>query len=298
MIDILHESLLQITTYFALTISLASFWISTDKRISLVLFSISVIIGLISGGINYLSLASITVFGFLIYLFYQKNFSAPIKVLLFFSILILTVLTFLHKVPGYDNWQAVKDIKLSRNSATFEMWFNFDKPLIAFFLLFFAYKPISRIVQYKEIFNRSFIFFVPLIIVLFIFGTAVSYVVFDPKLPSFTLILLWMVKMLFFTVIAEEFFFRFFLQNNLTILFKKLKHAEIWGLILTSMIFGLFHFSGGWAFAFLAFVSGLLYGGVYLKTKYIESAILLHFLVNLVHFFFFSYPYYSQIASG
>lgn len=297
MIDILHESLLQITTYLTLAISLSSFWISTDKRIPLVLFSISVIIGLISGGINYLSLASIIVFGSLIYLFYQKNFSASIKILLFFSILILTVLTFLHKVPGYDNWQAVKDIKLSKDSAALEIWFNFDKPLIAFFLLLFAYKPISRIVQYKEIFNRSFLFFAPLIMVLSIFGTAIGYVVFDPKLPSFTLILLWMVKMLFFTVIAEEFFFRFFLQNNLTTIFKKFKHAEILGLILASLIFGLFHFSGGWAFVFLAFISGLLYGGVYLRTKYIESAILLHFLVNLTHFFFFSYPHYSQIAS-
>lgn len=297
MIDLLHESLLQIATYLTLAISISSFWISTDKRIPLVLFSISIIIGLISGGINYLSLASIIVFGFLIYLFYKKNFSAPIKVLLFFSILILTVLTFLHKVPGYDNWQAVKDIKLSKNSAALEMWFNFDKPLIAFFLLLFAYKPVSKIVQYKEIFNRSFLFFMPLITTLFIFGTAINYIVFDPKLPSFTLILLWMVKMLFFTVIAEEFFFRFFLQNNLTAVFKKFKHADICGLVLASLIFGLFHFSGGLAFVFLAFVSGLMYGGIYLRTKYIESAILLHFLVNLTHFFLFSYPHYSQIAS-
>lgn len=296
MIDLLHESLLQIVTYITLAISLSSFWISTDKRIPSVLFSISVIIGLISGGINYLSLASIIVFGSLIHLFYQKNFSAPIKVLLFFSILIFTVLTFLHKVPGYDNWQAAKDIKLSKNSAAFEMWFNFDKPLIAFFLLLFAYKPVSKIVQYKEIFNRSFLFFVPLIMVLSIFGTAISYIVFDPKLPSADLVLLWMIKMLFFTVMAEEFFFRFFLQNNLTTIFKKFKHAEIYALVLASLIFGLFHFSGGLAFVFLAFISGLLYGGVYLRTKYIESAILLHFLVNLTHFFFFSYPHYSQIA--
>ena len=297
MIDLLHESLLQIVTYFTLAISLSSFWISTDKRIPLVLFFISVVVGLIAGSINYLSLASIVTFGVLTYLFYQKNFSTSIKTLLFFSILILTILTFLHKVPGYDNWQAVKDIKLSKNSAAFEMWFNFDKPLIAFFLLLFAYKPASKIVQYKEILNRSFLFFVPLLTALFIFGTAIGYVVFEPKMPSFTLILLWMVKMLFFTVIAEEFFFRFFIQNNLTAIFKKFKHAEIWGLILASLIFGLFHFSGGWAFVFLAFISGLLYGGVYLRTKYIESAILLHFLVNLTHFFFFSYPHYSQIAS-
>jgi membrane protease YdiL (CAAX protease family) len=297
MIDLLHESLLQIATYLTLAISLSSFWISTDKRIPLALFFISLVIGLISGGISYLALVSIIAFGALIYLFYQKNFSTSIKTLLFFSIVILTVLTFLHKVPGYDNWQAVKEIKLSKNSADLEMWFNFDKPLIAFFLLLFAYKPVSRIVQYKEIFNRSFLFLVPLIMALSIFGTAIGYVVFDPKIPSFTLILLWMVKMLFFTVIAEEFFFRFFLQNNLTAIFKKVKHAEIWGLILASLIFGLFHFSGGLAFVFLAFVSGLLYGGVYLRTKYIESAILLHFLVNLTHFFFFSYPHYSKIAS-
>jgi membrane protease YdiL (CAAX protease family) len=216
---------------------------------------------------------------------------------LFLSILGLTVLTFIHKVPGYNNWQAVKEIKLSKDSNAFEIWFNFDKPLIAFFLLLFAYKPISKIIQYKELFNRNFLFFAPLAIGLLILGTAVNYIVFDPKLPSLVITLLWMIKMLFLTVMAEEFFFRFFLQNNLVIVFKKFKHAEILGLILASLIFGLFHFSGGLAFVFLAFVAGLLYGGVYLKTKYIESAILLHFLVNLTHFFLFSYPNYSPVVS-
>jgi len=294
MIDFLHESLLQITTYLFLVLSLSFFWITKDKRISFSLFLISIVVGLLSNGISYLSLISIIIFGALIYLFYKKNYITSIKVFLFFSITTLTVLTFSHKVPGYHNWQAFKELKLSKDSAVFDMWFNFDKPLIAFFLLLFIYNPISKALDYKEIIIKSFIFSIPTITILFALSLSNNYIIFDPKLPSFGITIFWIIKMLFFTVIAEEFFFRYFIQNNLTAVFKKFKHAKIVGLVLTSLVFGLFHLSGGLMFAILAFVSSLFYGGVYIKTKYIESAILLHFIVNSTHFFLFSYPYYSQ----
>ncbi len=297
MISIFQEFPLQILTYFILVLTFASFWISTDKRVPVVFFSISILLGLSAGSIDYIALLSIAIIGGLTYFFYQKKLSPIARVFLFISIFAVTILIFLHKMPGFSNWQVYPEIKLSEKSASFPFWLNFDKPLIAFFLLLFAYSPLTKLAEYKDIIKKSFPFLLGLIVVLFVFGTALQYVVFDPKLPSFDVTFLWAIKMLFFTALVEEFFFRFFIQNNVILVFKKFKHGQLIGLLLSSLLFGLFHFSGGISFVFLAFISGLIYGGVYLKTKRLESAILVHFVVNFMHFIFFSYPYFVGASS-
>jgi membrane protease YdiL (CAAX protease family) len=91
------------------------------------------------------------------------------------------------------------------------------------------------------------------------------------------------------------------LQNNIINLLKKsqffkTKNYQIIGLIFTAIIFGLTHFSGGFSLVLLAIISGFGYGFVYMRTGYIESAILLHFLINLSHFLFFSYPFNLPIS--
>jgi membrane protease YdiL (CAAX protease family) len=62
------------------------------------------------------------------------------------------------------------------------------------------------------------------------------------------------------------------------------------GWIPASILFGLGHLGGGWKLALLSLIAGLLYGRSYLKGR-IESAILLHFSVNLLHFLLFTYPW-------
>jgi membrane protease YdiL (CAAX protease family) len=294
MLDLLHQFPWEMATYFALSASFLSFWLSEGKTMPLILFLTSIIVGLIAGSLNYLSIISIFAFAALTYGFYQKDLSKTLKVVVFATILLLTVLSFLHMLPGYNNWQIYPSIKLSEKSAAFPLWFNFDKPLIAFFLLFFAYDPVRNVRQYKNILIKTLPFFLILSLFLSIFGALLGYAVFDPKLPEFKFILLWIFKMLFFTVLAEEIFFRFFIQNSFITLFGRLKNGEMIGLILAAILFGLFHFSGGISFVLLATVSGFLYGMVYLRTKCLESAILLHFAVNVLHFFFFSYPYYDK----
>jgi membrane protease YdiL (CAAX protease family) len=161
----------------------------------------------------------------------------------------------------------------------------------------FAYSPLRKSKDYKEIVIKTLPFFAYLFVALFIFGILLGYVVFDPKLPEAEIVVLWTVKMLFFTVLVEELFFRFFIQQNVIAAFKKFKNGEIIGLVISSLLFGLFHFSGGLNFVILASISGFLYGFVYIRTKYLESAILLHFVINAVHFFLFSYPHYLKISA-
>ena len=290
--------------YFSLVFLITnfiSFYFTKNKLFPTIFLILFLLIALISGIINFLSCGIILLFGFLIYSFYQKNFPAKIQIFIFFVIAIITILSFVHLLPSFNNIEVIKNLRLSKNSSDLNLWLNFDKPLIAIFMLFFAYQTPRKLNDYKKIFLQTGKIFLPLTLVVIGIGMIGKFLVFDPKLPSFNITSLWLIKILFLTIFPEEFFFRFFLQNNIINLLKKsqffkTKNYQIIGLIFTAIIFGLTHFSGGFSLVLLAIISGFGYGFVYMRTGYIESAILLHFLINLSHFLFFSYPFNLAIS--
>ena len=290
-------------SYISLTfliINLISFYCTKTKKLPIIFFAIALATALISGVVNFISSLIILLFGFLIYSFYQKKLSSPYKIFIYFGIFIIAILSFLHQLPGIDNIEFLTNIKLSKNSSNFDLWLNFDKPLIAIFLLFFIYNPPRKFSDYKNIFIQTLKLFVPLLIILLALGTYGNFLVFDPKFPSFEITFLWLIKMIFLTIFAEEFFFRFFIQNSVILLFKNSKYfsknPQIIGLIFTSILFGLTHFSQGFIFILLATICGFFYGLRFIRTRYIEASILLHFLINLTHFIFFSYPSALEIS--
>jgi len=247
----------QIFSYFSLIFLIAnliSFYCTKTKKLPIIFFSFSLATALIAGVINLLSCSIIFLFGFLVYSFYQKKSPSSHKVFIYFGIIIIAIFSFLHQIPSIDNIELLTNIKLSKNSSNFDLWLNFDKPLIAIFLLFFAYNPPKKFSDYK----------------------------------------------IFLTIFAEEFFFRFFMQNSIILLCKNSKYfsknSQIIGLIFTSIIFGLTHFSQGFVFILLATICGFFYGLIFIRTRYIEASILLHFLINLTHFIFFSYPSALEIS--
>ncbi len=95
----------------------------------------------------------------------------------------------------------------------------------------------------------------------------------------------------FLTCIAEEAFFRGFIQNRLCGYFQKASFSKGYALLITSTLFTVKHLIWSPDIATLGFVflASLLYGGVYLMSKRIESAIVTHFLLNFIHMTFFSY---------
>jgi membrane protease YdiL (CAAX protease family) len=116
-------------------------------------------------------------------------------------------------------------------------------------------------------------------------------VAFDLKLPQ--IFWLWPFVNILLVVIPEEVFFRGFVQQEI---YKAMGGkgilANVGCVTISALIFTLFHVGwvGSCAFLSLVFLSGLIYGGIYQYTKAIESSIFCHFALNLVHFFFFTYP--------
>lgn len=112
---------------------------------------------------------------------------------------------------------------------------------------------------------------------------------FEAKLPSFFALRAW--SNLFLTCIGEESFFRGFVQRELGMYLAGVKGGNLWALLISTLLFTGAHvyWSPNLEVLGFVFLASLLYGGVYLYKGRIESAILTHFLLNLVHMVFFSY---------
>lgn len=281
-----------ISPYLLLLFSIMAGIISSHK-ISIIFFLSAIITALIFHRISSTALLSITILGTSIYCYYNsKSNNLPLKLVLFLLISSITILIFLHKIPGYNNLPILNKIKLNENSAPFSIWLNFDKPMIVIFLLLLSPLTITLCLQdYKKIFKEGWMFFLVLPLLLIIAGIIANYVKFDFKIPAVTG--LWTINMLFFTCLSEELFFRYFLQNNLENFFQKFKYKHSISLIVTSIAFVFIHDLRSSNYIALVFITSIFYGLIYKKTDRIESAILLHFLVNLIHFLFLSYPYYA-----
>ncbi|MFQ5923913.1 MAG: lysostaphin resistance A-like protein, partial [Anaerolineales bacterium] len=165
---------------------------------------------------------------------------------------------------------------------------NWDKPMVGLLILAFGLDLIRSTSEWRHL-VRSLI---PLLTVggalVLLASFALGYVRVDVKLPDITLI--WALKNLLFTCMAEEALFRGFIQKEVTTLLSGLRWGRTAGLLLASALFGLAHFLGGVKYVLLASLAGVFYGLVYLKTNRIEASILFHFGLNLVHFLAFSYP--------
>jgi membrane protease YdiL (CAAX protease family) len=102
----------------------------------------------------------------------------------------------------------------------------------------------------------------------------------DVKWPEATP--LFLVVNLFLTVIAEEAFFRGFIQERFTVALSAYRWHKVAAITVSALLFGVAHV-----------VAGLGYAIAYQRTRRIESAIAAHFLLNAVHFLTLSYPYLS-----
>ena len=115
-----------------------------------------------------------------------------------------------------------------------------------------------------------------------------GYVNWQPKWTP--LFIIWAWGNLFFTCIAEEAFFRGFIQKNLMRVLSNITGGTALALLISSVLFGLAHLAGGVYYVILSIVAGIGYGWAYHRTQRIEAAILTHFTLNSLHFLFFTNP--------
>jgi hypothetical protein len=115
---------------------------------------------------------------------------------------------------------------------------------------------------------------------------------FAPKWPEFALQFIFCNLLL--TCVAEEAFFRGLLQRPLYQWLSQRgfgsNQAAWWAIVGVSILFGLAHLAGGFAYALVATVASVGYGWAYQRSGRIEVAIVAHAALNVVHLTLFTYP--------
>lgn len=123
-------------------------------------------------------------------------------------------------------------------------------------------------------------------------GAAVTmgYVRFEPKVPPGTLVRL--VSNLLFACIAEESFFRGLLQEEMHRAAERSRRSGLHAVAVavSAALFGAAHAHGGPHYVLLATMGGLTNALAYAKARKVEASVSTHFMLNAVHFVFFTNP--------
>lgn len=275
--------------FFALIAAFISFWVHRSAWLWGSFLIIACISAYNAGLITTLALIPIAALGFMQWML-VRNLQKTFRIILFLIASGISLALAMHMLPGFCNWQIQKNVVLSAGALPYNLWINFDKPFIGFFVLAFALPLIQSRSQLKATAKTAIPFSLLGILLLIFLSVYAGVVVWDPKIP--TVYFVWAIINLFLVAIPEEAFFRGFLQRELYQWLGKNALAAIASILIVSLLFALFHLFWVKSLPYVAFVfiTSVIYGSIYQYTKAIESSIFCHFLLNLVHFTFFTYP--------
>lgn len=271
-----------IATYFPLFLGILA-QLKFERKIALSLGAIATLMALLGGLIGPLALPGILLLVLACdSLTRYPKFALVSAVVLF----VLSVAIFLHKLPGFNNPILLEQHQLTKDSIPYTLYLNFDKAILGLILLSFMQQPATR--GYSS--NKWQILGISLTTSVLAFTIALigGLVAWSPKWFGF--FTLWALSNLFITCVAEEAFFRGFIQRGLQQQLKQFNKPQILSVVFTALLFGAVHAVGGPLFIALATLMGFGYGYVYFKTNQLRWAIAFHFIFNCIHITLFSYP--------
>ena len=282
-------------TYGILTLTLACLWIPRSRNfpiltrwIWLIPFLAATLLGLHYDFLQPIAVASILSFGLACFAWAKTWKFRRLKWVSGSVVLALTIALFLHAMPGFDNPKIISGLKLSPEAIPYNKFLNFDSALIGLGIIGFGFQRLSGVTEWLSMLKRVVPFVLLTLLAVMLLSLWLGYVNWQPK--ATLLFFAWAWGNLFFTCIAEEAFFRGFIQKSLMLGLANFSGGTAIALLISSAVFGLAHMAGGPYYVILATVAGIGYGWAYHRTQRIEASILTHFTLNSLHFIFFTYP--------
>lgn len=277
--------------YLALTAQIVlvlSLWLTSKKIIWAACFLASLVFARLAGWVDEFGIIWVLAAGGLFWMGYRLELRWLSIGCLGAGFLIALTLG-LGLLSGIGKWEIVSGFKLSPDSIPYNLGFRWSYISLPFWVFIGAPLQVSRAKnEWFSSLKKTF----PLMLGALVFVTSAAlvfgYVRFDFKIYDWYG--LWIINNLFFVCFFEETFFRGFLQNHLQSWLPQNWYPKRSSLLIVSLLFGLAHLRGGYLYVILASGAGLFYGLSYQRTRCLESPILVHFVVNLVHLLFFSYP--------
>lgn len=279
--------------YLFLFLTVILLWV--PNKSTLPYWSITLLLALLTGFIGQPLQLIAFPFLFLFAIAIYYHYHTSIFILKSFTgilIFLFSIGFLLHQIPGFNALTVLDQVRLSKDALPYTLNLHFDKPIMGILILGVGHSLIDRKKEWGMLLNQLALKTPCVILSIIVLSLLLGFVQFDFKLPESLLI--WMFSNLLFTSVAEEAFFRGFVQEHLYRLTKKMKGGAYFAILMASIFFGLTHYPGGLYYVLLATAAGIGYGWIYYKTQRIEGAILTHFGLNLTHFIFFTYPALSH----
>lgn len=276
-------------TYGFLYLTVIALWIPKLKKIHpwWITLTLSLLFALASGAIDFMALPAIALLPVSAWSLKNKTYPTALRVLGGTVLFVIGAGLILHKLPGFHNLRIIHQAQISENAIPFTLYLNFDKTLLGIFIIALLQPLITSKREWIKVLKATLLRAIVVIAVVGILAFALKFVTFDPKLPS--QLAIWTLTNLLFVCLAEEAFFRGFIQQYLCKLMR-FKYGAFLAVALAALLFGAYHYKGGVLYMLLAFIAGMGYGWIYYRTKRIEASILTHFALNLLHILFFTYP--------
>ncbi len=211
---------------------------------------------------------------------YQRNIYRAEMV---FAMLALAFGLAVHGLPGFNNPSLLSNVQVSTASSNYSVSLGLDKFSAGLFIFWFVFSSDER-----RLWDRSWLKAVP--VLLFTLAASIGIaslgmIDLDIKLSMY--LLFFAINNLLFTCMAEEAYFRGLIQKQINT-----RMHYIFAIVMSALLFGLAHYGAGRVdYVIAAIVAGLGYAGVYHITQSISASMLAHWLLNLVHFVFFTYPF-------
>lgn len=225
-----------------------------------------------------------------VFLFYHKKNHQFIKLAAFLFIVIFGYNLLSHRLSGFNNVQLLYE-KLSEDSEYYSLWLNYDSTFFASFIFLVAYNPISFRSHLKSWFLGA-AFGLLMAAILSIICLYYGILRVDATVPDIIWVWLWIMSLY---ALFSEAFYRMFFIDFIKELLPNSKYALFGAVFISSILFAYSHMWAGIAFVYVSFLAGIVYGFSYIKSGYrIESSTVTHIMVNVLHFIFFTYPFYVQ----
>lgn len=282
-------------TYGFLTLALVGLWVPRIIQFSnsalpvwVIFLIIAICSGLFFGCLQPMALLWAVLFGGSAWALTQSHLGLATKSMLFLVVFGLSGGLMTHQLPGFVNPKIIVDLRLSKNALPYSKHLNFDSALVGLCLLGFFHHRLDNASGLLVMLKKMTPILLMTLAAVMALSLLLGYVHWQPKwTPVF---FVWAWSNLFFTCIAEEAFFRGFIQGHLSQGLSKMRYGQALAILLAACLFGLAHHAGGIKYILLATVAGIGYGLAYHRTLRIEAAILTHFTLNALHFLLFTYP--------
>jgi len=284
---------LALTTYILLLLTVVSLWIRAVPMLWAGLLSAAVLFGYLSGILAVVAIVPIALMAGTCW-YYGKltandSQRPTLKIVAAIMILVIASLLALHLLPGFNNQSLIRNVVLSPLSVPYSQWLNFDKTIAGVLILGLCYRGlITTRQEWFEALLRGVPFILINIVIVVVAAFVLGFVRFDPKWTTF--FFPWAAINLFFTCMSEEVLFRGFIQRELQTRLKKFRFGQMAALVVSAILFGSLHFSGGITYVLLSTIAGAGYAFIFQRTGRIEMSMLAHFSLNATHFLLLTYP--------